>query len=326
MAIKTTQELVITRGISGSGKSTKAKAWVAEDPANRRRVNRDNLRMAVFGEYVLGADSTPGGMSAAQKESHITGIQNSAVRNLLRAGYSVIVDDTNLKGKVVRGWYSIAEEFGAEFAVMDVEVSLADALRNNAKRASLGGRDVPAHVIENQFKRHTISASGKLNKLPPLETTVVQQPALSKYVADLSKPRAWIFDMDGTLTVAGGRNIYDETLVYNDEPNWPVVNLAKMLIAAGDKVIVTSARSEFCRKDTERWLREVAGIDFTALFLRTVEEQQNKVKDNVVKLRLFDTFIRNEYNILGVFDDRDSVVALWRELGLFCAQVNYGNF
>lgn len=326
MIISVQQELVITRGISGSGKSTKAKAWVAEDPIRRRRVNRDNLRMAVYGAYVLESDDVEGGLSVAQKESYISEIQANAVRNFLRAGYSVIIDDTNLMGKVVRGWYSIANEFNAKFTVMDVEVTLAVALENNAKRASVGGRDVPTHVIERQFTRYTCHASGKLNKVPPLKVNTGNKTSVSEYVADETKPKAWIFDVDGTLTVAGGRNIYDETLVYNDAPNWPVVNLAKTLIASGAQVIVTSARSEFCRNDTERWLREVAGIDHSALFLRTVEEQQNKIKDNVVKLRLFDTYIRNEYNIQGVFDDRDAVVALWRDLGLFCAQVNYGNF
>ena len=322
----TKQELIITRGISGSGKSTKAKAWVAEDPTSRRRVNRDNLRMSVYGAYVLEADTVPDGLNVAQKENYITEIQANAVRNFLRAGYSVIIDDTNLLGPVVRGWYSLAKEFNAKFTVMDVEVSLEEALKNNMKRASLGGRDVPTYVIERQFKRHTCSPSGKLNKVPPLETDSGKKISVSKYVADETKAKAWIFDVDGTLTVAGGRNIYDETLVYNDAPNWPVVNLAKTLIESGAQVIVTSARSEFCRTDTERWLREVAEIDFTALFLRTVEEQQDKIKDSVVKLRLFDTYIRDEYNIQGVFDDRDAVVALWRDLGLFCAQVNYGNF
>ena len=326
MIISTQQELVITRGISGSGKSTKAKAWVAEDPTRRRRVNRDNLRMAVYGSYVLEPDNVDGGLSTAQKENYITEIQANAVRNFLRAGFSVIIDDTNLLGKIVRGWYDLAVEFNATFSVMDVEIALADALKNNAKRALAGGRDVPAHVIERQFKKHTCNPSGKLNKLPPLETEAGKKVSVSKYVEDESKPKAWIFDVDGTLTVAGGRNIYDETLVFNDKPNWPVVNLARTLVESGAHVIITSARSEFCRTDTERWLREVAGIDYTALFLRTIEEQQDKIKDNVVKLRLFNTYIRNEYNIQGVFDDRDAVVALWRDLGLFCAQVNYGDF
>jgi predicted kinase len=37
-------KLILTRGVPASGKSTWAKAWVEEDPLNRVRVNRDNLR------------------------------------------------------------------------------------------------------------------------------------------------------------------------------------------------------------------------------------------------------------------------------------------
>ena len=36
--------------------------------------------------------------------------------------------------------------------------------------------------------------------------------------------------------------------------------------------------------------------------------------------------INGKYNVLGVFDDRDQVVSVWRSLGLTCFQVNWGNF
>ena len=36
--------LVITRGLPASGKTTKAREWVAADPVRRARVNRDDVR------------------------------------------------------------------------------------------------------------------------------------------------------------------------------------------------------------------------------------------------------------------------------------------
>lgn len=51
----------------------------------------------------------------------------------------------------------------------------------------------------------------------------------------------------------------------------------------------------------------------------------NTEKDSIIKRRMFDK-IKDEYNILGVFDDRDQVVAMWRYLGLTCFQVDYGDF
>lgn len=46
-----------------------------------------------------------------------------------------------------------------------------------------------------------------------------------------------------------------------------------------------------------------------------------------VKRELFDKYVRDRYNIVGVFDDRDQVVHMWRkQLGLTVLQVDYGNF
>ena len=37
-------KLILCQGIQGSGKSTYAKKWVAEDPEHRVRLNYDDLR------------------------------------------------------------------------------------------------------------------------------------------------------------------------------------------------------------------------------------------------------------------------------------------
>ena len=44
-----TQELVVTRGLPASGKTTWAQAWVADDPTRYARVSRDDLRAMLFG-------------------------------------------------------------------------------------------------------------------------------------------------------------------------------------------------------------------------------------------------------------------------------------
>ena len=37
-------------------------------------------------------------------------------------------------------------------------------------------------------------------------------------------------------------------------------------------------------------------------------------------------FILDKYNVAFVLDDRDQVVRVWRDLGLTCLQVDYGDF
>lgn len=78
-------KLIITRGLPASGKSTFAKAWVLEDPKNRIRVNRDDIR------WMLGPYWVP------SREDLVTRIENMMVQSAFSSGYSVIVDATNFR-------------------------------------------------------------------------------------------------------------------------------------------------------------------------------------------------------------------------------------
>jgi hypothetical protein len=49
-------------------------------------------------------------------------------------------------------------------------------------------------------------------------------------------------------------------------------------------------------------------------------------KDCIVKKEIYETFIKDKYNVLFVMDDRNQVVNMWREQGLTCFQVADGNF
>jgi hypothetical protein len=48
--------------------------------------------------------------------------------------------------------------------------------------------------------------------------------------------------------------------------------------------------------------------------------------DHAVKHELFNTHIRDAYDVRPAPDDRDRVVALWRSLGIVCLQVDNGDF
>ena len=91
--------MVICRGIPASGKTTWAKKWVDAEPSRRARINRDDLRMLVFGR--------PAPLSQ-EEESIISAAQVGAVTNLLKAGKSVVVDDTHIPLSRVKDWWKIA--------------------------------------------------------------------------------------------------------------------------------------------------------------------------------------------------------------------------
>jgi predicted kinase len=135
--------LVITRGLPGSGKSTWARTWVAEDPAHRARVNRDDLRTMLHGRR----------LGTAGQEAQVTAAQHAAVRALLCAGYDVVVDDTNLVNRHALALQRIAQVVGAQFLVKDfTTVPVDECIRRDLLRD--GSARVGKQVILSLWERH----------------------------------------------------------------------------------------------------------------------------------------------------------------------------
>jgi predicted kinase len=297
------QVLFITRGVPASGKSTFAMKWVSEDKHNRARVNRDDIRFANFGSYVLSPDL----------EMVVSKIEEATITALLRAGKSVIIDNMNLKAKYIKGYLMLARQFNVPVMHKDFPIELKEALARNAVRDRKVDEDFLKKIYANFVRK------GSFPPFPELEENPFGEP----YAPDETKPKAYIVDIDGTIAhLGGGRSPYDYDRVLEDTPNHRVVELVRTLKAAGYAILVTSGRDSICRSDTLLWL-EAEDVPFDDLFMRT---QDDRRKDSIVKRELFDANIRHNYNVRGVLDDRDSVVLLWRSLGLFCAQVYYGDF
>jgi tRNA uridine 5-carbamoylmethylation protein Kti12 len=143
-------ELVINRGVPGSGKTTVARKWVFEGtPRNRRvRVNRDDIRMQLYGVE----------FGVPIEETVVTAVQHATIRALLERGVSVIVDDCNIAQKYITTFTKIAGEFSADVRVNFVDVSLGTALERNRKRKAEGGRFVPENVIVDMYNNlHGVS-------------------------------------------------------------------------------------------------------------------------------------------------------------------------
>ena len=76
------QEFILTRGIPASGKSTFAKKWFMEDPENRVRVNRDDIREELYGkDYV----------KSGKAEERVTTFEHNRILAALSQGKSVIL-------------------------------------------------------------------------------------------------------------------------------------------------------------------------------------------------------------------------------------------
>lgn len=131
--------LIITVGLPGSGKTTRAKAWVAVDPEHRARINRDDTRVMLHGGW-LGSDL---------QEDQVTAVTHSAIQMLLRRGFDVICDDTNLHDRHLRALIALAAGAGAAAEVWDMtNVSLDVCIARDTARGMAGGR----YVGETQIR------------------------------------------------------------------------------------------------------------------------------------------------------------------------------
>lgn len=320
----TMAKLVITRGIPGSGKTTLAKAWVAEAPDRRGRVNRDDLRDMLHGCR----------LGTIEQEQAVTALQQAAVRALLAAGMSVVCDDTNLVTKFARQFATVAAELGAEFEVWDLtEVPLDECLRRDAARAAAGQRAVGADVIRTMWDRHVRQLRGRgfptVEPFPPADKPDLTGVRPYEQPEPGMVPDAVLVDLDGTAALMGDRGPYDWHRVAGDAVNAPVQRAVLAMARDGLEVIFMSGRDEVCRPDTEKWLRQhfpelvIPVLDAPLLFMRPKGDQR---KDWIVKQELFGQHVAGRWRITGVFDDRGQVVRMWRAMGLTVFQVAEGDF
>lgn len=299
--------LIITRGLPGSGKSTRARAWVAEDRAGRARVNRDDLRAMLHEGVWQGQDT----------ETQILGARNALISSLLRRGIDVVCDDTNLAQRAARDLATVAAACAATLEVWDLtDVPVEVCVERDRDRE----RGVGEQVIRDLHRRYL---AGRRHPLPlPVadEATLVE---VVPYVAPKGAPLAVLVDIDGTVALIGGRSPYDETRVHLDLPNHAVISAVRAMHATGHAVVFCSGRTEGCRPATEKWLADHVGIPYASLHLRADGDQR---RDSIVKREIFDRHVRHAWHVVAVFDDRQQVVDSWRELGLTVFQVAPGDF
>lgn len=304
-------KLTITRGLPGSGKTTYAEAWVMQDPARRVRINRDALRAMIHFDQRNSIHET---------EQAITKVSHDLARTYLRAEFDVIVDDTNLRQRHAREWATLAKVAGAEFEVKDfTQVPLETVLAQNLQRPA--NKVVPEKVIREM---HT-----KFLNAGPLPHPEANLPAAEDWEPWEPTPgleHVYLCDIDGTIALCGDRDIYDGSKVHLDTANKGVAGVVKILAAVGARILFMTGRSDKYRDETVAWLSKngfVGRGNITELHMR--KEGDNR-KDSVVKHELFNENVRDEYNVNGVFDDRNQVVEMWRAIGLTVFQVADGNF
>ena len=283
------QELIVTIGLPASGKTTWALDLLKQHP-DIINLNRDDLRLMLQSRARYAKFKN-------WRERMVTDMMDYTARLALSEGKSLIVSDTNLSPERNLKWKEMAEGFGAKYReklFTDVPYGVC------IERDRLREHPVGQRVITGMFDRY------RHHWWPAPEFVV-------------GASDAYMFDVDGTIAKMDGRSPFDWSKVDQDLPNVDIIRLAQTLKAAGYTIIVASGRDGSAEEATRAWMTE-HGMPFDYFWIRPAGSNE---KDYVIKERIYRQEIEGNFNIRGVFDDRDQVVHLWRHLGLTTMQVNY---
>lgn len=295
-------KLVIPRGLPASGKSTAIRVAINSSLVPAVRVGRDFLRDQLFGTRL--------GLSQEQ-ENLVSLAEKTQVKAFLKAGVDVYVDAMHLRNKYVTEWAKLAAELGVDLEIWDefLQVPLETCIERDTRRT--GEAYLGADVIRGIHKRFF--------PIPPLKLDGIEKIVAEPYVPKRGLFPAYMVDIDGTVTEGPyDRSPYEWKKVGQDKARAAVITTVLHLYRSGYDIIFCSGRDAVCRPETLEWLTMEFGPTMMAdsrthLFMRKEGDMR---KDSIVKLELFNEHIRDNFNVVAVFDDRPQVIRMWKSIGL----------
>lgn len=292
-------------GLPASGKSTAAKQLVADGTKDaawvqvEKDIIRKNTKLFEGGVYNYERGD----------EAIVIRERNRQIREGLDNGYSVVVSDCNLSSKHRGQMRTLATECGVDLEIdrSFLKVPVSECIERDAKRDVSVGKEA---ILKMYYK---YVHPGFHQRHPDWKDKL---------------PRAYIFDIDGTLAFLGERSPRDTETVGDDTPNYALMHIIDALSLFTDEnarkytkythVVLITGRKEAARENTVQWL-DRWGIYYDELIMRPDDDHR---KDFVLKREIYDQRIKGKYNVMGVFEDRPQVVDMWRrELGLMVFQL-----
>ena len=313
MSPSTCPTCTILRGLPASGKTTLA-TEICKNEDNTKRVCRDDIRKMIRSyEY-------------PKDEKYVLQIEKNIVKTFLLHKQNVVIDDTNLKEDVVESWKILAIESNATYKVKWThDINSFFAIRECIERDKDREKPVGAGVILNMA----------------LKNKIIHRILTGKFI---------ICDIDGTITDPTHRLKY----VSGKEKNWekffaqcandsPRENIIENIISYAEdndcSIIYCSGRPEKLREDTTKWIckhikKEFWPMENQSSFMREgwpmrhqnmliMRPNKNYLKDYYLK-EYFLTKLFDGLNIVKVWDDRPSVIRMWKENNLEVIDVGDG--
>lgn len=145
-----TKTILVLRGLQGSGKSTFAKQWISEDPDNRIRFNRDDIRN-MFGKYWV-----------PEREGIINQMYYTFLNEAMIGRFDIVIDNMNLNEKCITELQHFVDEFNtwirqSELNIqyeMKIKEFFHVPLQTCIERDSKREHPVGERVIRNTFSKY----------------------------------------------------------------------------------------------------------------------------------------------------------------------------
>lgn len=310
------QKIIFTRGVPASGKSTWAQKWVNQDPENRVRVNRDDIRYALYGKYVLTKPKpdhkgrpTNKVVTDVEGEQNVTRVEHELIRKALANGKSVVSDNTHLNTRFLKPYLDIAKQAGVKIENKDFPISVEEAKRRNSQRE----RKVPDHVIDRMYSN--MGPNGEFHLFPGAYTP-------RPFKAPTERKMAILVDLDGTFDDVRSirhfvRGKYRDFDAFHRNslftpPNPEVVKMVKDAHDAGFSVLVTTARKNEYRDISEVWTNKHSQAPIENMYMRADDDNR---PDHEVKKDMFDEISKN-YDVVRAIDDNGAAIDAWVSKGI----------
>lgn len=299
---------ILTVGIPSSGKSFWSKQEIAKDPDNWCRINNDNIR-EMMNDSVW----------SKNYEKLVTNTRLFLIKEALKNDKNVILDNLNLNKVHFNDVVKIAVSLNKDIEVSEklFYIDLNTAIERDSLR--IGKEKVGENVIRKWWKE---SGKEKFKDRIPQTKVInkIKSTSFSPLIQDESKPRAVIFDNDGTISlIHSGRSPYDASSCDLDHPHLHVIECMKLYYNAGYKILFVSGREDKDRLPTEIFYKKYFPEVKYELFMRKTGDQR---KDVIIKEEIFNSFIKDKYYIAGWFDDRLQIVKWLYKAGFPVFRVN----
>lgn len=298
-------KVILCKGAPASGKSTWANSEVSRDPSSWLCINNDQLR-----------EMMNGSVYTADYEKLVRETRLFLLEKGLRHNLNIILDNVNASKRNWEDAEKIVKAANKDINMFEKHfyVPLEELLERNSKRT--GVARVPDEIVMKFFK--DLGGKQFAHYNPKNKFFYKREHAVDLHVEpmvqDVSKPKAIICDLDGTLAKIGNESPYDASNCdVVDLPMEMTVETVKLYYNAGYSIIFCSGRMEKDRAPSVRFIEEhLPGMPYL-LLMRADNDQRH---DAIIKEEIFNAHIKNKYWVKLVLDDRLSVSRLWHSMGL----------